>query len=109
MERTPLQLRASATITETENTEAIDVSAFEDLIIKIVASEEADTSTLDIVIQDSDDGATWNTHTTVAQITANGTTIKRIDKFLRFVRLAITLGGTSYTLAVTGWGIKRQQ
>ena len=108
MERTPLQLRASSTIDENENTEAIDVSAFEELIIKIVASDEADSSTLDIVIQDSDDGTTWNTHTTVSQITENGTTIKRIDKFLRFVRLAITLGGTSYTLAVTGWGLRRQ-
>jgi len=108
MERMPLVFRSSATIDESENTEAVDVSAFEELIIKIVASEESGTSTLDIVIQDSDDGTTWNTHTTVAQITSNGTTIKRIDKFLRYVRLAITLGGTSYTLAVTGWGIKRQ-
>ena len=108
MERTPLQLRASATITETENTEAIDVSAFEALILKIVTTEEADATTLDIIIQDSDDGTNWNTHTTLAQITANGTVISRLDKFLRFVRLNITLGGTSYTLAVTGWGIKQQ-
>lgn len=108
MERTPLQLRASATLDETENTEAIDVSAFEALILKTVASEEADTSTLDIIIQDSDDGTNWNTHTTLTQITANGTVITRLDKFLRFVRCNITLGGTSFTVAITGWGIKQQ-
>ena len=108
MERTPLSLRPSATITVTENTEAIDVSAFEALIIKTVASAESGTTTLDIIVQDSDDGATWNTHTTIATISANGTVITRLDKFLRFVRLNITLDGTSYTLAITGWGLKRQ-
>lgn len=108
MERIPLVFRNEATLTETENTEAVDVSAFEELIFKTVASEEAGTSTLDIIIQDSDDGATWNTHTTLSQITANGTVITRLDKFLRYVRMSITLGGTSYTVAITGWGIKRQ-
>ena len=106
MKRIPLQLRASATITENENTEAIDVSPFEGLILKIVASEEADTSTLDIIVQDSEDGTTWHTLETVAQITANGTVIVRKTRFLKFVRLAITIGGTSYTLAVTGWGLR---
>lgn len=108
MERTPLQLRAEATITETENTEAIDVSAFEALILDLVTTEESGTTTLDVIIQDSDDGTTWYTHTTLAQIAANGTITSRIDKFRRFVRLNITLGGTSFTLAVTGLGLKRQ-
>lgn len=108
MERTPLVFRASATFDETAATEAVDVSAFEELIFKTVTTEEAGTSTLDIIIQDSDDGTTWNTHTTLSQITANGTVITRLDKFLRYVRMSITLGGTSFTLAVTGWGIKRQ-
>ena len=106
MRRIPLQLRAEATITETENTEAIDVSAYEGVILKIVASEESGTTTLDIVVQDSEDGTTWHTLETVSQITANGTVMVRKTRFLKYIRLAITLGGTSYTLVVTGWGLR---
>ena len=108
MERTPLSFLASAVFDTTANTDAMDVSAFEALILDYIVSDEVDTSTLDIVIQDSDDGATWFTHTTVAQITAAGTVTSRIDKFRRFVRLSITLGGTSFVLGITGLGLKRQ-
>ena len=108
MERTPLSFLTSAVFDETANSEVVDVSAFEALIIDLVISDEVDTSTLDIIIQDSDDGATFYTHTTLAQITAAGTVVSRIDKFRRFVRLNITLGGTSFVLGITGLGLKRQ-
>lgn len=108
MERTPLQFLASAVFDETANTEALDASAFEALIIDIVVGTEVDTSTLDIIIQDSEDGTNWFTHTTLVQITAASTVVSRIDKFRRFVRLNITLGGTSFVLGITGLGLKRQ-
>lgn len=103
-----VSIRAAAIIEATANTAVLDVSDIEELILDIVASEEAGTSTLDIVIQDSPDGTNWYTHTTCAQITANGTVTKRLDKFRRYVRCAITLGGTSFVLGITGQGISRR-
>lgn len=111
MRRIPLQLKASAATTETENTEAIDVSAFEALILTLVTSSTTGTSpTLNIIVQDSDDGTTWYTHTTIAEITADGTVITRIDKFRKFVRYNMTIGGTtpSFTIVITGLGLNQE-
>ena len=108
MERTPLSFLTSAVFDTTANTEAVDVSAFESLIIDFIVGTEVGTSTLDIIIEDSEDGTNWFTHTTLTQIDAAGTVISRIDKFRRYVRLNITIGGTSFVLGITGLGLKRQ-
>lgn len=108
MKRIPLSFLTSAVFSETAATEAVDVSAFEGLIMKIVTSDEVDVSTLDIVIQDSEDGATWHTLETVSQISAAGTVMVRKTRFLRFVRCSITLGGTSFVLGITGWGLRQE-
>lgn len=108
MERTPLSFLTSAVFSATADTDALDVSAFEALIIDFIVGTEVGTSTLDIVIQDSEDNSTWYDHTTIATISAAGTVVSRIDKFRRFVRASITLGGTSFVLGITGLGLKRQ-
>jgi hypothetical protein len=100
----------SIEISESQNTGVIDVSDLEEIKIKIVASGKSGTNpTLDFTIKDSEDGSTFDTHTAVSQITANGTTIVRLDKFTRFLRIDGVLGGSDtpkFTAVITAVGIR---
>ncbi len=100
----------SKEFTASGNSAVIDVSDVDALKIKIVASAKSGTlPTMDFTIRDSEDGTTFDLHTAVAQITDNGTTIVRIDKFTRFIRLDGVLGGSAtpkITIVATAVGIR---
>lgn len=86
----------------TAQSSGFDVSAYNEGQILVNVTAEADTSTLDIIIETSDDNSTYYTHTTIAQISATGKTRQAITNFGKYVRINYTVGGTSFTFAVVG-------
>ena len=71
----------------------------------IVADTKTGAATLDLTIEDSNDGTNFATHVTFTQITANGKAIQRDSGFSRFVRAKLVAGGgagTSFSLRVLG-------
>ena len=79
-----------------------EVSAYAEGQILVNVTAEADTSTLDITVQTSDDNSTYYNHTTCAQITATGQYRYAITNFGKYVRLKYVVGGTSFTFEATG-------
>ena len=86
----------------TAQSSGFDVSAYTEGQILINVTAEASTSTLDIIIETSDDDSTYYTHTTLSQISATGTVRQAITNFGKYVRLNYTVGGTSFTFAAVG-------
>jgi len=78
------------------------VSAYHEGQILVNVTAEAGTSTLDIVVQTSDDNSTYYDHTTCAQITATGQYRYAVTNFGKYVRLKYTVGGTSFTFTAKG-------
>ena len=64
-----------------------EVGQFNEGLILIDVTAEAETSTLDVVVQTSPDDATWFAHTTVSQITATGQYLQAISNFGKYVRI----------------------
>lgn len=79
-----------------------DVSAYNEGQILVNVTAEADTSTLDITVQTSDDNSTYYDHTACAQITATGQYRYAITNFGKYVRLKCVVGGTSFTFEAAG-------
>jgi len=86
----------------TAQSSGFDVSAYSEGQILVNVTTETGTSTLDIIIETSDDDSTYYTHTTIGQITATGKTRQAITNFGKYVRLNYTVGGTSFVFAVVG-------
>lgn len=86
----------------TAQSSGFEVSAYAEGQILINATAESGTSTLDIIIETSDDNSTYYTHTTIGQITATGKTRQAITNFGKYVRINYTVGGTSFTFAIVG-------
>jgi hypothetical protein len=78
------------------------VSAYNEGQLLVNVTAESGTSTLDIVIQTSDDNTTYYDHTTCAQITATGQYRFAVTNFGKYVRLKYTVGGTSFTFGAVG-------
>jgi hypothetical protein len=78
------------------------VSAYNEGQLLVNVTAESGTSTLDIVIQTSDDNSTYYDHTTCAQITATGQYRFAVTNFGKYVRLKYTVGGTSFTFGAVG-------
>jgi len=78
------------------------VSAYHEGQILVNVTAEAGTSTLDIVVQTSDDNSTYYDHTTCDQITATGQYRCAVTNFGKYVRLKYTVGGTSFTFQAVG-------
>lgn len=78
------------------------VSAYTEGQILVNVTAEASTSTLDIVVQTSDDNSTYYDHTTCNQITATGQYRYAVTNFGKYVRLKYTVGGTSFTFKAVG-------
>lgn len=78
------------------------VSAYIEGQVLVNVTAEADTSTLDITVQTSDDNSTYYDHTSCAQITATGQYRTAITNFGKYVRLKYVVGGTSFTFAGVG-------
>jgi hypothetical protein len=79
-----------------------NVSAYHEGHVLVNVTAEAGTSTLDIIVQTSDDNSTYYDHTTCAQITATGQYRFAVTNFGKYVRLKYTVGGTSFTFAASG-------
>jgi len=95
--------KASGIVTaSTAQTTGFDVGAYSEGQILVNVTAKADTSTLDITVQTSDDNSTYYDHTSCAQITATGQYRTAITNFGKYVRLSYTVGGTSFTFAVVG-------
>ena len=86
----------------TAQSSGFDVSAYHEGQILVDVTAESGVSTLDIIIETSDDNSTYYTHTTIAQISATGQTRQAITNFGKYVRINYTVGGTSFTFAVVG-------
>ena len=86
----------------TAQSSGFEVSAYHEGQILINVTAESGTSTLDIIIETSDDNSTYYTHTTIGQITATGKTRQAITNFGKYVRINYTVGGTSFTFAIVG-------
>ncbi len=78
------------------------VSAYTEGQILTNITAEADTSTLDITVQTSDDNSTYYDHTSCTQRTATGQYRTAITNFGKYVRLKYVVGGTSFTFATVG-------
>ena len=91
-------LRTAATAQST----GFDVSAHIECHILVNVTAESGSSTLDIIIETSDDNSNYYTHTTMSQITATGKVRQAITNFGKYVRINYTVGGTSFTFAVVG-------
>lgn len=74
-----------------------DVSAYIEGQILVNVTAEADTSTLDITVQTSDDNSTYYDHTSMSQITATGQYRQAVTNFGKYVRIKYVVGGTSFT------------
>lgn len=86
----------------TGQSSGFDVSAYTEGQVLVNVTAEASTSTLDIIIETSDDDSTYYTHTTMSQITATGKVRQAIANVGKYVRLNYTVGGTSFTFAAVG-------
>ena len=78
------------------------VGAYIEGQILVNVTAESGTSTLDIIIETSDDNSNYYTHTTMTQITATGKFRQAITNFGKYVRINYTVGGTSFTFAIVG-------
>lgn len=98
-----ITLKASGAVTaSTAQTSGFEVSAYAEGQILVSVTAESGTSTLDIIVQTSDDNTTYYDHTTCAQITATGQYRYAVTNFGKYVRLSYTVGGTSFTFAAVG-------
>lgn len=95
-------LASGARTAATAQSSGFEVSAYHEGQILVNVTAESGTSTLDIIIETSDDNSTYYTHTTIAQITATGQTRQAITNFGKYVRINYTVGGTSFTFAIVG-------
>jgi hypothetical protein len=106
LSRTPdAVLMACAVRTTTTNGSAVDVSSYEGVgLVLLTSTAEASTGTMDLTIQDSDDGSTnWNNVTLLdgafTQVTNSGASqqSRRIDLSAtkKFIRAVQTIGGGS--------------
>ena len=86
----------------TAQSSGFDVSAYTEGQILVNVTAESGVSTLDIIIETSDNDSTYYTHTTMSQITATGKARQAITNFGKYVRLNYTVGGTSFTFAAVG-------
>ena len=86
----------------TAQSTGFDVSAYIEGQILVNVTAESGVSTLDIIVETSDDNSTYYTHTAMAQITATGQYLQAITNFGKYVRLNYTVGGTSFTFAAVG-------
>ena len=86
----------------TAQSSGFEVSAYHEGQILVNVTAESGTSTLDIIIETSNDNSTYYTHTTISQITATGKTRQAITNFGKYVRINYTVGGTSFTFAIVG-------
>jgi hypothetical protein len=96
-----ITMLASGTVTaSTAYTTGFHVSAYSEGQVLVNVSAEGSTSTLDIIVQTSDDNSTYYDHTANAQITATGQYRYAFTNFGKYVRLKYTVGGTSFTFAM---------
>lgn len=86
----------------TAQSSGFEVSAYLEAQILVNVTAESGTSTLDIIIETSDDNSTYYTHTTIGQISAIGKVRQAITNFGKYVRINYTVGGTSFTFALVG-------
>lgn len=100
-------LDASAAHTSTFNSATFNSNAASGIVIEVnVSARSGTTPTLDVNLQDSPDGGTtWNTVSSLTQITATGVGVKRLNlrdtPVADLCRLNYTIGGTtpSFTFA----------
>lgn len=79
---------------------AIDLKNARNAILYIDAADKGASGTADIVVQHCDtSGGSYTTHTTVAQITANGQTIVELSKLKRYVKVNATIAGNAFDLS----------
>lgn len=98
-----------ATGTQTASTNSTADTGYagvDNLILQLVVSAASGTTpTLDLVVQDSIDGATWNTIATFTQATSTTNQVIRVaGPFGNAVRVASTIGAVatpSFTFIVT--------
>ena len=86
----------------TAQSSGFEVSAYAEGQILVNVTAEDDPSTLDIIIETSNDNSAYYTHTTISQITEIGKTRQAITNFGKYVRINYTVGGTAFTFAIVG-------
>jgi phage gp36-like protein len=102
---TAITLAASAARTATGSGSAVDLASATTADLRLLVSAVAGTSpTLDVSVQTSDDGATWQTLGSATRMVATGSQPLRLSGALRYVRAAWTIGGTSpsFTFSLSG-------
>ncbi len=86
----------------TAQSSGFEVGAYIEAQILVNVTAESGTSTLDIIIETSDDNSTYYTLTAMIQITATGKYRQAIINFGKYVRVNYTVGGTSFTFKAVG-------
>lgn len=91
--------------TSTNGTPDTGYAGIDNLILQLVVSAASGTTpTLNLVVQDSIDGATWNTIATFTQATTTTNEVKRVaGPFGNAIRAVSTIAGTtpSFTFTLT--------
>jgi hypothetical protein len=95
----------AATVTASGNSPAVDVNStpVDGVTIKaLVTAVSGTTPTLDIKVQESNDGTTWNdTGVAFPQITAVGKYQAQVYTSKKKLRLVYTVGGTTPSFTLT--------
>ena len=88
----------STNLKATETTSALDIKGtpLKGLACRVTVPQASGTSpTLDVKVQDSDDGTNWDDLVVFPQITQAGTYRRQVATPRRYVRAVLTVGGTS--------------
>lgn len=104
VEEVAVTLQASATKTTTGTSTGVLLGRQRSLSLVLAVTAVSSPTTLDVVVQTSNDNSTWRTFMTFTQVTTGPTSSQRLsaggaDKYLR---LSYTIAGTSYTFSVLG-------
>lgn len=97
--------QASGAKTASYNTSSFDLGSYHEICMILRATVVTGTSeTLDAVVQTSEDNTNWSNHTAFTQLTDVGDEYKAIGNFGKYVRVAVTIGGTtpSFTHSIVG-------
>lgn len=98
---------ASAARTASGNSGALDATAFSVISLLLdVTAASGTTPTLNVTVEESDDGTTWRTVGTFAQKTAVSNERKSFAIAADYYRVSYVIAGTtpSFTFSVTGTG-----
>lgn len=79
---------------------AVDLKNARTALLLIDVADKGAAGTADVVVTHCDtSGGTYTTHTTVAQITANGQTVVELSNLKRYAKVNVTIGANAVDMS----------